>query len=215
MELINFIQNKLESIYGIKLGTSANDYLIEHHELSELLPQNQKTSVPKELFLVNPNPQDDTLEIALFLDPELKYNLSQNNPLKILNDSNLSDFCILIEGISHFVYYLHKASLDFEITELEMELQAEIDKFILLTIMTENNNISSKQIIDILFEDYLLHKNLSEEQIERYHTASNLARKYCFTLSKQIKQNTLKDTLKDVRRFYPLTQEQKIKEILN
>ncbi|MBF0107498.1 MAG: hypothetical protein HQM16_19495, partial [Deltaproteobacteria bacterium] len=90
MDLIKTIQAQIESIYGIKLGTSANDYLIEHKELMEFLPQHRNTSLPKELFLVNPNPQDDTLEVALFFDPELKKNLTINNPLELLNADNIA-----------------------------------------------------------------------------------------------------------------------------
>lgn len=212
MDLIKKIQSQLESLYGIKIGEQANEYLIGHDELSALLPMNQKTVIPKELFLVNPEPEQDTIEVALFLDPELRNNLKKHNPMHKICQNNISDFCTLIEGVSHFVYYVHKASLEFEITELEMELQAEIDKFLLIALLTQCDH--KEQILELLFEDYYLQEELSSIQIERYQTANSLARKYCFELSKRLKQNNLPALFQEIRRFYPLTQEQKIRHIL-
>lgn len=215
MELIEIIQKQIEALYGIRIGESATDYLIGTEELQALIPPKQADILAKELFLVNPNPTDDTVEVALFLDPVLQQNLQTHNPMESLSTANISDFCTLIEGVSHFVYYLHKASLEFEITELELELQAEIDKFLLLAFLTKADQQESQYILDLLFEGYDLHQNLSLEQMERYHTASELARKYCFYISKQLRVSNIMDAVKELRLFYPLSQEQKIRHILN
>ncbi len=212
-DLIATIQTQLESLYSIRTGQSATDYLISNEELAALLPKNKNENIPKELFLVNPNPEDDTVEVALYLDPDLRANLSTHNPLNQLDKKNIGDFCSLIEGVSHFVYYIHKASLDFSITQLELEMQAEIDKFLLLSLMTEDAQQNNETILEVLFEGYHLHDELSLEQIDRYHTASDLARKYCFALSKRIVNNQLPELVSEVRHFYPLTQEQKIRHI--
>lgn len=213
MLLIKKIQSQIESLYGIRIGEQASDYLIDDIELMALLPAQQQTVIPKELFLVNPNPKNDTLEIALFLDAGLQQNLAIHNPLKKIDKDNISDFCTLIEGISHFVYYVHKASLDFEITQLELELQAEIDKFLLITLLVQGNAIETEQILGLLFEDYNLHEKLSPEQKERYHTANSLARKYCFQLARSMNEEKRAELFKDIRHFYPLSQEQKIRHI--
>jgi len=215
MKLINNIQAKIESLYGIKLGEQAQDYLIETDELMSLIQVNQNTSIPKELFLVNPNPKDDTLEVALFFDPELKKNLDANNPMESLSQKNISDFCALIEGISHFVYYIHKASLSYNVTQLELELQAEIDKFLLLALLVEGQPVSYEVWLDMLFADYYLNANLSAEQSERYVAATMLARKYCFNLAQNIKTRDLKKLFAEIRKFYPLNQEEKIRVIMN
>lgn len=212
--LIKTVQARIEGIYGIAVGEAAQDYLITRDELTALLPAQQRTVVPKELFLVNPKPADDTLEIALFFDPVLIENLRTNDPLEKLDAANISDFCTLVEGVSHFVYYLHKASLEHEITELELELQAEIDKFVLLSFSIESTNPERHRILELLFEDYCLHKNLKPEQEERYRTATKLASKYCYGLLKDFKQTGPEEVLQEVRSFYPLRQEQKIQYIM-
>jgi len=213
MDLIVKIQKQLEAIYSIKVGANASHYLIDRSELKELLPKHDISKAPKELFLVNPNPENDTLEIALFLDQELKANLLQNNPFNQLTPSNVSDFCIMIEGISHFVYYLHKSSLKYPVTQLELELQAEIDKFIMLSLLVETNH-PQHELLDMLFENYYIHDNLSEEEKQRYNTASDLARKYCFMLSQHLKKADLEKLYKEIRWFYPLNQSQKIDHIM-
>lgn len=214
MKLIKQIQSHIHSIYGIDVGEEAADYLIGENELISLLPAQQRTVIPRELFLVNPRPQEDTLEIALFFDENLKKNLAANDPLTRLNDENISDFCTVIEGVSHFVYYLHKAALEHDITELEMELQAEIDKFVLLSFFAEALPHEKYQLLDLLFENYFLVADLLPEQAERYQTATGLARKYCYELLKRFKSADPTALLKEIRSFYPLRQDQKVRHIL-
>lgn len=208
MQVIDKIQNQLESIYAIKVGEQAADYLIDGEELKELMPKKTWGELPKELFLVNPRPQNDTLEVALYLHSDLKLNLIKNNPFDQLTPNNLNDFCTAIEGISHFVYYLHKSNLKFPVSELELELQAEIDKYILLALLIQGA-CPQHSLLDTLFENYRLNAGLSTEQQERYYTASELARSYCFKLS-QVLRADLKKFFHNIRSFYPLNLEQKI-----
>lgn len=216
MELIQKIQSQLETVYGIKINEQAEDYLIEQDALKNLLPQNQSASAHKELFLVNPNPRDETLEVALFFDAELRHNLEVNNPLERLSRDNISDFCSLIEGVSHFVYYIHKAQMACEVTQLEMELQAEIDKFVLLCLLTDSlSQDSATHLLELLFENYNLHEHLTHDQIQRYHTASRLACQYCFRLAKNMSPEKMNDLKAELREFYSLPQQQKIRQIVN
>lgn len=213
MTLIDKVQSQIEKIYGIRVGELAENYLIGNQELLELLPAGQSTVVPKELFLVTPNPKDNVVEVALFLDAELRQNLANNNPLKRLSGSNISDFCTLIEGVSHFVYYLYKAGINSEITQLEMELQAEIDKFVLLSLFIEAN-VDKVEVLEMLFENYYLFENLTPEEIQRYETAAGLAKKYCYALSKIFKKTDASRLIKELRYFYPLSHQQKIRHIM-
>ena len=215
MQLIHQIQNHIQAIYGINVGQDAGDYLINRDELIALLPVNQQTLIPKELFLVNPQPQNDTLEIALFFDESLTQNLQTHDPLKKLSSENISDFCTLVEGVSHFVYYLHKASLELDISQLELELQAEIDKFVLLSLGVCGENQRHEEILDMLFENYHLHDKLTPAQRDRYHSATQLARKYCYELLQNFKSTARHEFLHEIRTFYPLSQEQKIQYILS
>ncbi len=215
--LLEQVQNQLEYLYGIGLSERAQDFLIEKKEAVRFLSTPIPPKIPRELFLVRQNRQD-TVEVALFLDGRLLKNLSDNSPFVSLNEKNLSDFCILIEGISHFVYFLWKAYKGQTITRLEMELQAEIDKFVMLFfyLRSGGDRAFSDQIFEALFEDFRLFESLSQESEERYLTASSLAMRYCHSLQSRYRaKNQLESLLSEVRQFYNFSQEQKIRHINN
>lgn len=213
MNLIHRIQRHIEKIYGIRVGEAAENFLIGSGELRELLPSSQNTVFPRELFLVTPNPQEDAVEVALYFDEKLHHNLEKHDPLVKISEENISDFCTLIEGVSHFVYYLYKAAAGSEVTRLEMELQAEVDKFVLLTLFLETD-ADRRGVMELLFENYYLFENLTPEEIERYETASDLAKKYCYSLSKLLAGRTPAQLLEELRQFYPLSHHEKIRHIM-
>ena len=214
MKLVDRVQSHIESIYGIRVGEMAGDYLIDSLELSHLLQANQSTVFPKELFLVNPKPEDDTVEVALYLCEDLRSNLLLNDPRQGLHAENLSDFCMLIEGVSHFIYYLYKAAADRPVTQLELELQAEVDKFVLLSLFTQSAGEVGVKLLQSLFEHYQLRSDLKEDEKQRYEEASRLAEKYCYSLLENFSTWEKNDLLQEVRCFYELDQSQKIQKIL-
>lgn len=215
--LLEQVQNQLEYLYGIGLSERAQNYLINRKQALKYFQAHSGEKIPKELLLVRQN-GGDTLHIALFLDVKLLANLARHNPFESLNDKNLSDFCVLIEGVSHFVYFLWKAHRRQNITQLEMELQAEIDKFLMLFFYLRSGGERgfSNQIFEALFEDFKLFESLSQEREERYLTASSLAVRYCHSLkSRYMGNEKVEQLLSEIRQFYNYSQEEKIKHINN
>lgn len=213
--LLEKVQTHLESLYGIGLGHRVEDYLIGHEEVTKYVKAQNK--LPKELFLVR-KAKEDTVEIALFLDRKLLTNLNCNDPFISLNDNNLSDFCIAIEGVSHFVYYLWKAQQNMNLTQLEMELQAEIDKFLMLSffLQVDGKFVFSNQLLEVLFDNFELIESMTPEAQGRYITASNLASRFCYNLKNKFRDATqITELVNEIRLFYSLTQEQKISYILH
>jgi hypothetical protein len=68
--------------------------------------------------------------VGLFLDPQLLERLALANPLEALNAGNLADYWTALEGVSHFIYLAWNAGHDRGVSLLELELQAEIDKYV-------------------------------------------------------------------------------------
>ena len=52
-----------------------------------------------------------------------------------LDADNLEDFWTAFEGVSHFTYYAWNAQREKRVTLLEMELQAEVDKYVATTLL--------------------------------------------------------------------------------
>jgi hypothetical protein len=68
--------------------------------------------------------------VGLFLDPQLLERLALANPLEALHAGNLADYWTALEGVSHFIYLAWNAGHDRGVSLLELELQAEIDKYV-------------------------------------------------------------------------------------
>ncbi len=66
-------------------------------------------------------------------------------------------------------------------TQLELELQAEVDKYLtaLFFLGLQNEGAVSTRLRQLLFGRYRLAEGLSAESAERYHEASRLANRYC------------------------------------
>ena len=80
----------------------------------------------------------------------------------------LDAFCAVAEGGSHFVYFTFcGAQMERPVSQFELELQAEIDKYLLL-----RTTHASDELLHRLFERFELDETLSSEQRERYRLAT-------------------------------------------
>lgn len=105
---------------------------------------------------------DDGLELALVLPS---------------GDGNAKDAYVqMIEGVSHFVYVAERARIDLPATELELELQAEVDKFVLLAF--DDEELVLERVRDVhrsLYEDVEFLHGADSETGQRYRLANELA----------------------------------------
>jgi hypothetical protein len=122
----------------------------------------------------------------------------------------------MVEEVSHFLYTTWKARQDMQITRLEIELQGEVDKFILCTFYASNSQLRPDRLPlkELLFETFRFEEDLPPEWIQRYTIASKLARNYCHFLENQfIKKNLLPQMIEEIRQFYRFSQTEKISHI--
>ena len=158
----------------------------------------------------------DGLDVSLFLDEILIRQLTADNPLEKLHHGNIASFCTVLEGISHFLYLVWNAQHERTISRFEMELQAEVDKYIMATSLLAEQSGGSipRNLHRSLFEKISYHKHLSHTEYQRYYLANWYARRYCYNLHKQLM--TTPDCVnltREIRRFYRLVQRQKLTRI--
>ena len=159
---------------------------------------------------------DDGLDLSLYISEDIIKQLERSHPEDLLSQGKFSEFCLMLEGVSHFIYLIWNANHQKKITLLEMELQAEIDKFILLQSVYDKGSIKSDSayIQNWLFEKHEFDDVLNDEELERYERANHYAGKYCMGLQQQYRLNDLNNALlNELRRFYRLGQEEKIRYI--
>jgi hypothetical protein len=159
---------------------------------------------------------DDELNLSLYLHSDVVENMLRDNPVLHLHEGNIEDFCLALEGVSHFLYLIWNASFDRSVTRLEMELQAEIDKFVMLVLCLEKQNrkVAPGKLRQMLFETATYHEQLDESELRRYRDASFFAEKYCWQLESDYLSNRgRKQLFSELRQFYRLTQMGKLSRI--
>jgi hypothetical protein len=191
-----------------------NDFLITSHALASELDVSQRNPNLREKLLLRQD--EDQLSLSLYLHNDVVEKMLQDDPVQHLHAGNLEDFCLALEGVSHFLYLSWNASFDRRVTMLEMELQAEIDKFVMLLLCLENQNkaLAPGKLRQILFETASYHKQLTESERQRYRDASFFAEKYCWQLETDYLNNRGRaQLLQELRQFYRLTKMGKLSRI--
>jgi hypothetical protein len=168
---------------------------------------------PREQVLIME--RDGTVELAVFVDPTALANLASHDPVRALGDHNLADFCLTVEGVSHFVYFVVRARAGQPVSALELELQAEIDKYVacLLTHWARHDR-APERLRERLFERVRLAADPSAEERDRYRAAHAEAARYVRSLERRyVRPRRIAGMLGELRHFYRLGVRDKLDHI--
>ena len=131
MRSLSRLQHWLAAVYEINVDYDVMDFLVTDQAVAcALQGDNNRPDCPEKLFLQQTSGE---LGISLYLAPEVITGLATGNAVSSARDAQV--FCHAIEGVSHFLYLVWRAGFDRTLTQLELELQAEIDKFIGLLVL--------------------------------------------------------------------------------
>jgi hypothetical protein len=143
------------------------------------------------------------MSIALFADPAAIANLVRHDPGNLLGDHNLGDFLLAIEGVSHFIYAIWCARAERPVTQLELELQAEVDKYVTCLLVTEATPRVSAELRDRLFGEPCYEPDLDGDERARYRAANDNAHRYAAWLEQVfVAPRKIPEMLGELRRFY-------------
>ena len=209
--LLARMQSCLAELYGLDLDYHVCDFLVTDREVAGALGVSCG-EVEEELLIAE---EHDAAAVSLYLEQALVERLEADNPLDSLNARNLADFLVAFEGVSHFTYFAFKASNDRGVTLLELELQAEVDKFIAAAMLLRNQGERVPAgLHHWLFELPRLRAGLNAQLVARYESANHYAARYCRTLLPSVRSDIGASRLRDeLRRFYRLPRELKIGHI--
>lgn len=209
---MSWLQRQLEHTYDISIPQTVDDYVISSRALiGALLPEHQLSSREELLLVQGP----DSLDIGLFLDQEVLDALYGDDPSDALHDGNLENFCVALEGVSHFVCVLWKSAHARSVTLLELELQAEVDKyFTAALLLTRQCGRLPEGLVERLFGDPTYLSSLTPRARERYELANRYAAKLCVKLEKRyLRGNAPQAAVQALRRFYRLSSADKLRFI--
>jgi hypothetical protein len=179
-------------MYRVETDVDVSDFLIDAATRDAIGVQR----TPREQLLVSEH--DGEVSLALFVDAKVLANLEQNDPRRRLDEDNLQDFLYTVEGVSHFVYFVWRARRGRPVSALELELQAEIDKYLVVRLFAP----VSGDLIPQLFEQIRFSDRLSELERERYVVANRAGRRYARWLDHQIARGRAAFAIDDARQLY-------------
>lgn len=206
------LQEQLSDLYQLDTGYRIEDFLITDKEVARVLGADCMLVDNAETVLLSED--EEGVALSVFLDADLLQRLDRTKPLDGLQPGQLDDFWTALEGVSHFTYLAYSAQHDKSVTLLELEMQAEVDKFISawrLALAQEDRELATR-LHGWLFDDVSFHPDLDREQRERYRAANDYAGRFCHRLSRRL-QDGSEAGIDELRHFYRLTQSRKIGHI--
>jgi hypothetical protein len=189
LELIR-VQRQIEAIYQLEPAPAITPFVrIEDGDTREQLIVRQSM---------------DALELVVLL-PEA----SVRALLAGGADTDMDAYLGAIEGISHFIHLAERARTRLPTTLLELELQAEVDKFaILLDGASDLGGADRYGLHRRLYEDVSYLHAAASERGHRYRLANGLAAKLWLQL---LRLDMSDEVLGVLRRFYRAGQAEKIR----
>ena len=208
MRSLTRLQRWLQAVYEIDVDYDVMDFLITDQALAQTLQGDASRAACPEKLLLYQAPGE--LAITLYLAPEVLAGLATGNVARSPQDAQA--FCQAIEGVSHFLYLAWRAGFDRELTQLELELQAEIDKFIgLLVLNGAAQPPDGASLCSWLFDHATFEQGLDPQTLARYQAAHFYAGHYCRQLDQQYLQiHDGPGLTRELRRFYRQDQHGKL-----
>ena len=208
MKTLSRVQRGIESMYRVETGFEVGDFVVGSEVRDELVNARR----PREQLLVVE--EDGEMNLALFIDPSVLANLHANDPGRRLGEHNFGDFLLAVEGVSHFIYTVCCARAERPVSQLELELQAEVDKYVTCLLATEPEVEVSVSLRRRLFGDAEYEPDLDDEEHDRYRAANDNAQRYATWLEDTfVSRRRIPEMLGELRRFYRQGLAQKLSTI--
>ncbi|ROR32206.1 hypothetical protein [Inmirania thermothiophila] len=202
------LQETLQQIYDVDPGHDVRRFVITDARLARILGGGRES--PERLLV---RCEAGEVALSLYIDEAVLARLRRDDPLRELHPGNLADFCTALEGVSHFVYLAFHAGHDRPVTRLELELQAEVDKYVTAAalMVRQRRRLPPRALRRRLFHHVRFAAGMPAEELRRYWWANRYADLYCAGIERVLRQGPrLPPLANELRRFYRLPQAGKI-----
>jgi hypothetical protein len=133
-------------------------------------------------------PEQEGREVVFVRESEGELEIAVHLPRHVLasgGETSLDGLCQIAEGVSHFLYLAERARRGLPTTLLELEIQAEIDKFALLSRLREAaggpkrfDAARAARLRERLFVAVTFSHERNTEHGDRYRTANHIAARF-------------------------------------
>ncbi|HYM27458.1 MAG TPA: hypothetical protein VET66_04880 [Steroidobacteraceae bacterium] len=207
--LLSRLQDFIGGIYDVRVAHDVHDFLVTDRTC---LPPAARGGTADEELLVAEGAGE--LALSLYLDPALLARLAQADPLERLHEGNLADWLTALEGVSHFLYLTWNATHDKPVSLLELEMQAEVDKYVASHWLLRRQlpEHFPAELPQLLFRRARVDAALAAGRAGLYREASRYAEKFCRSLERTLARGPRgagAEVLAELRRFYRLSHARK------
>lgn len=199
---LSWLQGELQHVQAVETEHRVEDFVVSRASLEQMGLKAPRAE--EEVLVVE---ERDELSVAVYLAPRVLDALHRaERNVGALFGRHFPTLCLAIEGVSHFVYLTSRAEVRRPVSLLELEVQAEIDKFALaaLHLWRSGRRHEVAGLLPRLFDDVSYAPHLRADELERYRTANGLARGYCRELLRFVEQGRVEPLLAELRRAYRL-----------
>jgi len=207
------LQSALTEIYDLPVTPDVRDFLMT--ERAGLASVDDRRASDEQLIVAE---DGDTLSMALYIDAAVLERLERSDPFAGLTQDNLADYLTVAEGVSHFVYVAWNTGYDKPVTLLELELQAEVDKYVLCAwlLREQGSGRFPRELHRTLFERARIDAVAAAGRLGLYHMASSYAARFCrrvAALLERKRHGVTRDLMAELRRFYRWGNVRKLRHI--
>lgn len=211
--MLHHLQRLLASIYDMPRGEDVRDFLFTHR--SGLPRARQQAAQDEEVIVVE---HEGEVTIGVYIDEAVLARLESHSPLRELHGGNLADLWTALEGVSHFAYLAFNIGHDRAVSRLELELQAEIDKYVATwwLLREQHPQHLPRELHPLLFRRTQVAPQLDAAAQRLYRRADRYAAGFCARLSRELasdRRDTRAGALSALRRLYRETGPRKLRMI--
>lgn len=217
MQLLRQMQTLLAQLYDAPVREDVQDFVLsDRQRLSEVIGEEQAGQpADEQVYVVE---EGRGVRLGLFIAQEVLERLERRDPLAALDEDNLPDFCTALEGVSHFHYLVWSLARGRKVSLLELELQAEVDKYATaVALMTRQRAGRFPEALHArLFHAVSFLPQLDEISRRRYEEANRHAARFCRSLEERFlraRKQRPELWVAELRRFFRRGHQEKIRNL--
>ncbi len=213
LEPLRAMQRTLEAMYRLQTSVDVAEFVTTDAEWAHALLGGAEHPIGESVFVCS---QGEDLDLSVYLDATVLERLAATESATGGASLALNDLCMALEGVSHFLYIVTRALGFRQTTPFEMELQAEVDKFLVLSGLLSVDGMGRQDHVHhSLFEAMTLRPGMENTLAQRYVDANRYAGKYCRYLQATYHSsgNERARLYDELYRFYRLPQPEKVRHI--
>jgi len=151
------------------------------------------------------NQTQDGSDVAICLQKEILEEFSGRVYPQDFQMLELPRLSVLVEEVSHFNYFCEMSRVKREISPLDLEIQAEVDKFsfALSCLHQQQEEALADSVFDVIFDQLRMGEWVSSEDEETYRDAHQIARGFCRRVLRE--HENFHEQLELFRQFFSLS----------